>query len=139
LTHTFSYLTKLVKVFEDLRGQDFEMKLEPCNSALIKKIVSSIKSNSTGTDGFNLRILKSVLPNTLPVLVFLINLSIAEGQFLHSLKIAKIIPLPKSGTLSDLSIFREIMTRMMIQNFQETMSKRITYFVKFLNYVATNI
>ena len=67
--------------FEDLRGQDFEMKLEPCDSVEIERIVSSIKSNSAGTDGLNLRTLKSVLPNILPVLVFLINLSMAEGQF----------------------------------------------------------
>ena len=94
--------------FEDLRGQDFEMKLEPCDSVEIEKIVSSIKSNSAGTDGLNLRTLKSVLPNILPVLVFLINLSMAEGQFPCSLKMAKVIPLPKSGTLSDLSNWRPI-------------------------------
>ena len=34
--------------FEDLRDQDFEMKLELCECEEIKKIVSSIKSNSTG-------------------------------------------------------------------------------------------
>jgi len=94
--------------FGDLRGQDFEIKLEPCDSVKLKKIVSSIKSNSAGTDGLNQSTLKSVLPNILPVLEFLINLSMAEGQFPHSLKMAEVIPLPKSGTLSDLSNWRPI-------------------------------
>ncbi|KAK2716218.1 hypothetical protein QYM36_010708 [Artemia franciscana] len=34
--------------FEDLRDQDFEMKIELCECEEIKKIVSSIKSNSAG-------------------------------------------------------------------------------------------
>ena len=84
------------------KGSIFWNEIKLCDSEEITKIVSSIKSNSDGTDGPNVRTLKSVLPNILPALVFLMNLSRVEGQFSHSLKMAKVIPLSKSGPLSDL-------------------------------------
>ena len=74
----------------------------------MKKVISSIRSNSAGIDGLNLKTFKVAANYLLPYIVFLINLSMEHGDFPDSLKIAKIIPLPKAGILKDLSNWRRI-------------------------------
>ena len=96
------------QTFVEDRGDGFEMMLEPCSELQVKKVISSIRSNSAGIDGLNLKTFKVAVSYLLPCIVFLINLSMEYGDFLDSLKIAKIIPLPKTGTLKDLSNWRSI-------------------------------
>ena len=94
--------------FVDERGRGFEMHFQPCTEEEVRKIVSTIKSNSAGVDGMNLRTLKSVLVYLLPVLVYLINISMEKGMFPSALKIAKVVPLHKGGVKTDISNWRPI-------------------------------
>ena len=90
------------------RGDGREMILEPCSEQQVKKVISSIHSNSAGIDCLNLKTFKVAASYLLLCIVFLINLSIQHEDFPDSLKIAKIMPLPKTDTLKDLSNWRPI-------------------------------
>ena len=85
--------------FEDNRGDGHQMNTEPFTTDEVNKIVATVKSNSARIDGLNLRALKSILPTVVPIWVYLTNLSFKEGQCPDSLKLAKVDPLPKAGSL----------------------------------------
>ena len=90
------------------RGDGCEIILEPCSELEVKKLISSIRSNSAGIDGLNLKTFKVAAIYLLPCIVFLINISMEHGEFPDPLKIAKILPLPKTGILKDLSYWKPI-------------------------------
>jgi len=90
------------------RGDGCEIILEPCNELEAKKLISSIRSNSAGIDGLNLKTFKVAASYLLLCIVFLINISMEHGNCPDSLKIAKILPLPKTGILKDLSYWKPI-------------------------------
>lgn len=58
----------------------------------------SIKSNSVGSDGINPRFLKILLPSLLPFITFIFNKILTTSQFPSKWKIAKIVPIPKTGS-----------------------------------------
>jgi len=64
----------------------------------VLKSILSIKSNATGLDEINPKFLKLILPKILPVITHILNCSITTSTFPKSWKIAKILPIPKSGT-----------------------------------------
>jgi len=80
----------------------------PCNVEEVEKIVCSLKSNSSGVDGLNLKAFNYVSVYLLPVLVHLINLSMVKGHFPSELKQSKIIPLHKGGDPSEPCNWRPI-------------------------------
>ena len=73
---------------------------------------SSMKSLATrkamGIDGITPSVIKRSAYVIAPSLFHLINISIQSGQFPDLLKIAKLKPLFKSGSKSDLSNYRPI-------------------------------
>ena len=112
--------------FEDNRGDGHQMNIEPCTTDEVNKIVASVKSNRAGIDGLNLRALKSILPTVVPILVYLINLSFKEGQFPDPLKLAKVVPLPKAGSLTDISNWRPIsILPVLSEIYEKAMHKRL--------------
>ena len=67
-----------------------------------------IREVSTGLDGITPRILKTSAEAVAPILLEIINLSLTNGQFPESLKLAKIKPIHKGGPKSDPSNYRPI-------------------------------
>ena len=65
--------------FIDDRDLEIIMETEETNIQELKEIVNSIKSNSSGSDGINLKIFKLIMVYLLPCLVYLINLSLKSG------------------------------------------------------------
>ena len=67
------------------------------NTDLISIIGSVDVTKATGLDGITPKILKTSADIVNPTLLKIINISISTGQFPDLLKVAKIIPIHKSG------------------------------------------
>ena len=79
------------------------------NAEEISQIVMSLSdSKGVGCDGINNKSLKIVLPVILDRLVIMINGCLKNGLFPSSLKKAKVVPLPKSGSSDEIDNFRPI-------------------------------
>ena len=84
--------------FVDDRGIGYEIELQPCTEDKILKVLKTIKLNSAGTDGINLKTFQSVMCYLMPCVIHIINLSLQTGIFPDALKRAKVIPLHKGGS-----------------------------------------
>jgi hypothetical protein len=94
-------------------------KIEQCE---IVKIIKSLKNASAGHDGIHVKIIKSTYHLFIDCLTHVLNLSLENGFFPDEMKLAKIIPLHKSGDtmnitnyrpVSVLPVFSKILERMM--------------------------
>lgn len=75
----------------------------------LTKIIQNLKNKgSRGFDDISNILLKQVFPEILSPLKSIINSSIEEGYVPNDLKVAKVIPLHKSGSENDLSNYRPI-------------------------------
>lgn len=97
-------------VVEDAgHARDSVFALEPINHDQLINIIKSIKGGSApGWDNIPAKILKDYSHYIVEPLLHLINLSIRTGKFPNALKIAKIIPIYKSGSKSSIINFRPI-------------------------------
>nr|CAI5852127.1 unnamed protein product [Callosobruchus analis] len=78
---------------------------EETDEITVLKHLASIKSNSIGFDGIEIKFLKLCCPFLLPYLTHIINYCIRNSVYPANWKIAKIIPIPKNKdpqTLKDL-------------------------------------
>ena len=78
------------------------------NTDLISIIGSLDATKATGLDGITPNILKKSADIVNPSLLKIINISISTGQFPDLLKVAKIIPIHKSGAQDDPANYRPI-------------------------------
>ena len=78
------------------------------NTDLISIIGSLDATKATGLDGITPKILKKSADIVNPSQLKIINISISTGQFPDLLKVAKIIPIHKSGTQDDPANYRPI-------------------------------
>ena len=73
------------------------MYLHPTDSAEISSILKDLNDSAAGNDDINIKVVKLSAHNYVNVLVHLVNLSLSQGKIPDELKIAKVIPLYKSG------------------------------------------
>ena len=75
----------------------------------LQRIIKSLDANkATGLDGMSARLIKSTAHIISPSLLQIINISISTGQFPDALKLAKLIPIHKSGAKDDPANYRPI-------------------------------
>ena len=75
----------------------------------LQRIIKSLDANkATGLDGISARLIKSTAHIISPSLLQIINISISTGQFPDALKLAKLIPIHKSGAKDDPANYRPI-------------------------------
>ena len=75
----------------------------------VEKIIDNLeKKASSGDDLINNIIVKTSKNETVEILTYLINRSFNEGIFPVSLKKAKVIPLHKDGSKTDVNNYRPI-------------------------------
>ena len=75
----------------------------------VGSLITNLKNKKAmGPDTLNASLLKLALPYIIESLTYIYNLCIEQNAFPSALKIAKIIPLPKSRDSSDLNNFRPI-------------------------------
>ena len=74
----------------------------------ILSIIKNLKEGSSGWDGISPSIVKSTCAAFIEPLTHIFNLSISQGIFPNDLKIARVIPLFKSGNSMSLSNYRPV-------------------------------
>ena len=98
------------------------ISLQKVEKEEVSKIVDKLKSSSSGWDEIPSLVVKQTIDSTLEPLTHIFNLSLSSGIFPDEMKIAKVIPLFKSGDttsfsnyrpVSILSIFSKILERIM--------------------------
>ncbi|KAL0811210.1 hypothetical protein ABMA28_009640 [Loxostege sticticalis] len=81
----------------------------PCNLDEVNKIIDSLDSNSSiGLDGISTKSIKCLKDIILRDLVTCFNKLLSEGHFPDTLKMAKVSPIYKSGSKSDVGNYRPI-------------------------------
>ncbi len=81
----------------------------PTSNAEVMKIILQLDDNkSTGPCSIPIKLLRYAAPKIVPIFVKIINISFETGIFPLGMKLAKIIPIFKSGSLFDVNNYRPI-------------------------------
>ena len=93
----------------DFTGITHSLFLAPTDATEVIKIALSIKSkSSTGHDGVSNKLIKEIIHCIVVPLTHIFNLSMSTGIVPDTYKIAKVIPIYKSGNKLDPSNYRPI-------------------------------
>ena len=82
--------------------------LNPTNEDEIDRIIMNFKDSASGWDDIAPKVIKSVKDHIKTVLVYLCNLSFITGIVPKELKLAKVVPVFKSGTNNEFTNYRPI-------------------------------
>jgi hypothetical protein len=74
----------------------------------VERCIKSLKNASAGFDGIHSKVVKNSYTLYLSPLVHVLNLSLAQGFFPDCMKVAKVIPLYKSGDAMHISNYRPV-------------------------------
>ena len=99
------------KHFSTFLGPKVKAKftLGKVNKELVEKILSSIKGkSSSGYDDFSPKLMKDVFPQISDPLCHLFNLSFKTGFIPDKFKLAKVVPIFKSGNKNEFTNYRPI-------------------------------
>ena len=92
----------------NLQPSDYPAELL-CDEAEVYDLILSLDpTKSTGPDGISVKMLKGIIDAIVPSLTRLFNLSLSTGTFPNSWKLARIVPVPKSGDSADPTNYRPI-------------------------------
>ena len=98
------------------------MMLESVDSDEVIRIIRNLKEGGCGWDNINASIVKSTFTSFIEPLTHVLNLSITNGVFPNEMKIARVVPLFKSGDsmlfsnyrpVSVLPVFSKVLERLM--------------------------
>lgn len=107
---------------------------EPVSEIEVLEVIADLKnSNSSGEDNISNNVVKKCMKLISKPLAYLINSSLNQGIFPDKLKLAKIIPVYKSGNKNKLENYRPIsILSPFAKIFEKVVAKRIvTFFVKY--------
>ena len=102
-----------------------------------KNKIMSLKNSSPGYDEFPAFIAKQCFDNYVVPLTYVINMSLMEGIFPSELKLARVVPIFKSGesdkvhnyrAISVLSFFSKIFVKIMYNNVVNFRDKNDTFY-----------
>lgn len=97
----------------------------------LQTIVNSLKNKkSCGFDKFNVVLIKEVSKNIVPILTYIINLSLATGTFPDKLKTSIVVPIPKKEKSTNITNLRPIS---LLSVFSKIIEKCVK--VRLLNYI----
>jgi hypothetical protein len=82
--------------------------IQNVQSSEVERCIKSLKNASAGLDGIHSKVVKNSYTLYLSPLVHVVNLSITQGFFPDSMKVAKVIPLYKSGDVMSISNYRPV-------------------------------
>ena len=74
----------------------------------VRTVISSLKNSSPGFDGIPSFVANQCIDNFIEPLTYIINMSFMEGVFPSELKLAKVVPIFKSGDSTKMSNYRPI-------------------------------
>ena len=112
----------------------------PTDSGEIEEIVLSLKNKSScGHDEINIKVIKHSIKYLSKPLSKLINLSLENGSVPDSLKIAKVIPIYKSGDKDNCTNYRPISVLPCISKiYEKVIYKRLTSYLDLHNILNKN-
>ena len=108
--------------FHYVQNNPNSMVMQKIEDFEVVNVINSLNNSSPGWDGIPSRLAKRVLNSYIKPLTLLINKSFRDGIFPDELKLAKVIPIYKSGStmklcnyrpISVLNIFSKIFERLM--------------------------
>lgn len=107
-------------------------RLEPVSQGQVAQCVTEMRGNSApGVDEFSAAVLKSHIRHILQPLTHIINLSLTTGIFPDIFKVAKVIPLFKSGKKSDFSNYRPIsLVSVLAKVLEKCVKKQLQFFLE---------
>ena len=107
------------------------MVLEPVLEEELFNVVFSLKESSAGLDSVSTCIVKNVYNNIKLPLCHVLNISFATGVFPLELKVARVIPLYKSGEAAQFSNYRPVSVLPAISKiFEKLIYIRMLSFIK---------
>ena len=74
----------------------------------VRTVISSLKNSSPGFDGIPSFVANQCIDNFIEPLTYIINMSFLDGVFPSELKLAKVVPIVKSGDSTKISNYRPI-------------------------------
>ena len=116
---------------EFLKKRNIEsMFVQPVVEKEVQEIIKALKLSSSGWDSISANVVKSTYSSFLIPLTHVMNLSITKGIFPSELKIARVIPLFKSGDSSSFSNYRPVSVLPLFSKILERlMYKRLLKFI----------
>ena len=84
------------------------MAVLPVNESDVIDIIKNLKNSSPGWDSIAAKVVKATYPHFIEPLTHIMNLSITQGIFPKELKLAKVIPLFKTGDPMIFSNYRPV-------------------------------
>ena len=114
-----------------MKNQVFNcMVLEPVLEEELQNVVMSMKDSSAGWDSISMHIVKNAFNTIKKPLGHIINISFSTGIFPLELKIARVLPLYKSGEASHFSNYRPVSVLPAISKvFEKLLYQRLLSFV----------
>ena len=111
--------------------------LSECSTTEIEEIVKSLKNKSTSNTA--IVALKYVSKSILSTRRAIINTSLTQGVFPEELKLAKVIPIHKSGKKTNVSNYRPIsLLSVFSKIYEKAMHKRLYEFFSRNDTISTN-
>ena len=105
-----------------------------CTAAEVTTTINSLKSKKGSTHEIPTSIYKKVVDIISPVISDLINSSVNSGTFPKLLKIARVVPIHKGGTKSDVTNYRPISILPTLSKiFEKIIHKKVTVFFNKFN------
>ena len=74
----------------------------------VKKVIDAMDNKSSHIDTYSIKIIKHLSSNISPILSKLINKSFELGQFPQFCKVARVVPIYKTGDSTDVNNYRPI-------------------------------
>ena len=109
---------------------DRSIYLHPTSDKEVENVINDLRNSSPGYDEINTKLLKCTFQIYLPVLVHLLNLSLSQGIFPNEMKIARVVPLYKSGDVRLIQNYRPVSILPVFSKiFEKIMYNRIIEFV----------
>ena len=97
----------------------------------VKIVILNLKSKKPSINSYGIDVLKYLSNVISPVLASLINRSVTSGTFPQSLKLAKLIPLPKPGLKTDANNYRPISILPVLSKiFEKIMYKQLYHYLE---------
>nr|CAI5852316.1 unnamed protein product [Callosobruchus analis] len=125
---------ELVQHFNDNKFSDnLQCNIDVVSEIQVLEAVDSIKSNSAGSDGITLNMLKMCLPYISPYLTHIYNCCIIEGYFPITWRTASVLPIPKVTTPKELSDLKPVCRLPVLSKVLEKL-----YFSPMLEYLTDN-
>lgn len=108
------------------------LMLFPVTAKEVYDCIKTLKNtNSVGMDEIPTKIIKTYAHSLLQPLVYIINQSFSSGIFPDDLKVAKVIPLHKTGDINNINNYRPISILTIISKiFEKLMKQRLVHYLE---------